>query len=336
MKSSVTMQDIADRFGVSKVTVSKALNDKEGVSDDLKERIQKTAEDMGYRFNTIARSLKNKATYNIGVVIAERFLEEDENAFYMGFYKEIAHQLDERKYSAILNMLREEDENALRLPRVYHDNKVDGMIILGQVSDAYLDLTEKMAIPIMFLDFYDEHANVDSVITDNFFGAYDLTNYLMKNGHKKIAYVGDIFATSSIQDRYLGYYKSLLEHGTMPREDYVIKDRDQRGQFIKLDLPKDMPTAFVCNCDQIAHQLIRALTEDGYDVPGDISVVSFDNSIYAKVSIPPITTVEVNVKEMSQSVINRMLAKIQDKDTHYGRIAIKGTIIHRESVRALN
>lgn len=334
MKSNVTMKDIADRFNVSKVTVSKALNDKDGVSDELKEKIQTAAEEMGYRFNSIARSLKSSATYNIGVVVAERYM--DDNAFYMGFYQELVKQLDDKHYSAILNVLLEEDELAPKVPRIYQDNKVDGIIILGQMADIYVELMDNLEIPVMFLDFYDEHANVDAVITDNFYGAYDLTNYLFKIGHKKIAYVGNIFATSSIQDRYLGYCKSLLEHRVALREDYVISDRDDvHGKFIDLVLPVEMPTAFVCNCDQIAHQLITKLQNEGFNVPQDISVVGFDNNIYAKISNPGITTVEVNIKEMSEAVINRMMSKIQDLNIDFGRIAIKGTIIHRESTKAL-
>ncbi len=336
MSHNVTMQDIADIFNVSKVTVSKALNNKEGVSDELKEKIQEKAIELGYRFNSIARSLKDNATYNIGVVVAERFIGDNANAFYMSFYQQISKQLDEKGYSAILHQLSQDDENQLVLPRIYNDNKVDGLILLGQVHDDYVDLMTKINIPVMFLDFYDEHANVDAVITDNFYGAYEMTNYLFKEGHRKIAFLGNIYSTSSIQDRFLGFYKSLLEHKVKLDDSYIISDRDDHGDYIEIIMPEDRPTAIVCNCDQIAHQLIMKLNGLGIKVPDDISVVGFDNDIYATITTPQITTIEVNIKEMSESVINRMLQKIQDKDTHFGRIAIKGTIIYRDSVKALN
>lgn len=335
MKTNITMQDIANRFDVSKVTVSKALNNKDGVSDELKKKIQNAAEEMGYRFNSIAKSLKDNATYNIGVIIAGRYVNDNASAFYMSFYQQIAKQLDERQYSAIMHILKEEDEEALVLPRIYLDNKIDGIIILGQLNDTYIELLGGISIPIMFLDFYNEHANVDSVITDNFYGAYDITNYLFSQGHKKIAYVGNLHSTSSIQDRFLGYYKSLLEHEVKLADDYVVSDRDDHGLYIELEIPKDPPTAYVCNCDQIAHELILKLQSLGINVPGDVSVVGFDNDIYAMITNPKITTIEVNTKEMTESVINRMLSKLQDKDMHFGRIAIKGTIIHRDSVKAI-
>lgn len=336
MRHNVTMQDIADIFDVSKVTVSKALNDKEGVSDDLKEKIQDKAVELGYRFNSIAKSLKDSATYNIGVVVAEKFIGNNTSAFYMSFYQEIAKQLDERHYSAILHQLKEEDEQNLVLPRIYNDNKIDGLILLGQVTDDYIDLMANLEVPVMFLDFYDEHANVDAVITDNFYGAYEITNYLFRVGHKKIAYVGNLFATSSIQDRFLGFYKSLLEHGIMVKNDYIICDRNERGDYIELKIPEDRPTAIVCNCDQVAHKLIKQLNTLGVRVPEDISVVGFDNDIYATITTPPITTIEVNMEEMTETLINNMMKKIQDKDLHFGRIAVKGTIIYRDSVKSIS
>lgn len=336
MSQNITMQDIADIFGVSKVTVSKALNDKDGVSEELKEKIQSKAQELGYRFNSIARSLNDNATYNIGVIVAERYIGENANAFYMSFYQQIAKQLDEKNYSAILHQLNEEDENNLVLPRIYKDNKVDGLILLGQVSDDYVLMMGKLNVPVMFLDFYDELADVDAVISDNFYGAYEITNYLFRVGHKKIAYVGNLFATSSIQDRFLGFYKSLLEHKVTLADDYIISDRDEHGDFIDLKLPDDKPTAIVCNCDQVAHKLIMQLNKDGIRVPEDISVVGFDNDIYATISIPPITTIEVNIKEMTEAVIKRMLSKVQDPTMEFGRIAVKGTIVHRESVKKIN
>ena len=342
MKQNITMQDIADRFGVSKVTVSKALNDKEGVSDSLKEKIQEAATEMGYRMNVIARSLKENATYNIGVIIAEHFTTTgdihktpESNSFYMNFYQEISKVLSMQRYSAILYILTEEDEHSQILPSIYMENKVDGLIILGQVNDDYVTALSETDVPLVFLDFYDELVDTDSITTDNFDGCYSLTNYLIREGHRKIAYVGNIYFTSSIQDRYLGYYKSLLEHRMDLRMDYVINDRNDRGEFVTIEYPKDMPTAFVCNCDQVANLVIRDLKRLGYKVPEDISVAGFDNSIYSSLSEPTITTVEVDTANMSQAAVDLLLKKIEGKQYAAGKQAIKGRLIIKESVRSL-
>src|SRR5699024_10336515 len=148
----------------------------------------------------------------------------------------------------------------------------------------------------------------------NFYGAYEITNNLIQQGHKDIAYVGNLYSTSSIQDRFLGYYKSLLEHQIDLKQDYVISDRDERGVFIDMELPEKMPTAFVCNCDQVARLLIERLQEDGYHVPKDCSVVGFDNDIYATLTAPQLTTVEVDIEEMAKNSVKFICEKMDDPD----------------------
>ncbi|MBW8349477.1 substrate-binding domain-containing protein [Bacillus sp. IITD106] len=332
MKNNVTMKDIAEKIGVTSVTVSKALNDKEGVSDELKEKIKRLAEEMGYRFNTAARSMKDGLSFNIGVIIPERFTGMLQS-FYLNFYQSISKVLEEQGYYGILHILRSEDEDELKLPRIYQEQKVDGFIILGQIKKPYIKKLQSVELPTVFMDFYDEEANMDAVITDNFYGAYDITNYLIRNGHEKIAYVGNIYSTSSIQDRFLGYYKSLLEHHIKLNEQYILSDRDENGKYIEIDLPEELPTAFVCNCDQVAHLLITKLKDLGYRVPEDFSVVGFDNDIYATITEPGLTTVEVNIEEMSRTAIGFIQEKIRDKDKKHGRIQIKGNIVYRDSVK---
>ncbi len=334
MKNNVTMRDIADKIGVSSVTVSKALNDKEGVSEELKQKIKDLAEEMGYRFNTVAKSMKEGYSYNIGIVIPERFIGEDQS-FYLKFYQYITKMLEDYNYYGILQMLTEEDEKNLNLPRIYYENKVDGFIILGQISTEYIDLLTENGIPKVFLDFYTDHSEIDSIITDNFYAVYELTNYLIKSGHKDIAFVGNIHSTSSIQDRFLGYYKSLLEHKLTLKNDFIISDRDERGSYIDLTIPESLPTAFVCNCDQVAFNLINKLQGLGVSVPEDCSVVGFDNDIYSTLSNPALTTVQVDIEEMAKVAVKFIIGKIKNIDKSYGRVLVKGKIVHRDSVKSL-
>ncbi|WP_411334717.1 LacI family DNA-binding transcriptional regulator [Metabacillus indicus] len=332
MKNNVTMRDIADKLGVSSVTVSKALNDKEGVGEELKLRIKALAEEMGYRYNAMAKSMKEGLSYNIGVIIPERFAGTEQSSFYLNVYKSITRILENQGYYGILHILSLSDEKQLNLPRIYNENKVDGFIILGQVRKSYIEKIQQMELPKVFLDFYDEHAEIDSVITDNFYAAYELTNYLFRNGHKEIAYVGNLYSTSSIQDRFLGYYKSLLEHNCILKQEYVINDRDENGSYIDIELPETLPTAFVCNCDQVAHNLVQKLKEVGYKVPQDCSVVGFDNDIYATITDPSLTTVEVDIEQMAINAVNFVLEKIKDQSKTFGRVLVKGKIIYRNSV----
>jgi LacI family transcriptional regulator len=331
MKNNVTMEDIAKKLKISKVTVSKALSDKEGVSEELKKIIKQTSEEMGYRYNTMAKSMKNGCSYNIGVIVAEHFVNGTPS-FYLDFYKYISLYLEGYDYYGILQVLSQVDEENLNLPKIYYEKKVDGLIILGQISKEYIEILKSIDIPVIFLDFYDENDEFDSIIVDNFFSSYEITNYLIKKGHKEIGFVGDIYATSSIQDRFLGYYKSLLEHYIVLNNDYVINDRDETGRYIELSIPKKIPTAFVCNNDVVGYNLINKLKDLGYKVPEDVSVVAFDNTIYATICEPNITSIAIDTEEMAKNAVKIIISKLKRGNKKNGRVSVKGNAIYRDSV----
>ncbi len=334
MNHKVTMRDIADRLNISSVTVSKALGDKDGVSDSLKEKIKQVAEEMGYRYNTAAKSMKDGLSYNIGVMIPERFTGTN-HSFYFRIYKYIAKILEQGGYYGIMTTLGEHEESMLTLPRLYYEQKIDGLIILGQIGKPYIEAMQEMQLPKIFLDFYDEHVEMDAVVTDNFYGAYELTNLLIRGGHRDIAYVGTLHSTSSIQDRFLGYYKSLLEHRIPLQQQWILDDRDEDGVYIDIQLPDPMPSAFVCNCDQVAHNLINKLQDLGYHVPQDYSVTGFDNDIYATLTRPPLTTVEVDIERMAKLAVQSILKKVSNPYYTFGRALVPGRVIERESAIAL-
>src|SRR5690625_2282869 len=333
MKKNITLKDIAEKLNVSSVTVSKALNDKEGVSEELREKIKEVAESMGYRMNAAAKSMRYGYSYNIGVIIPERFAGLAQS-FYLRMYQYISMALERYDYSGIMHLLTGTDEDNNCLPKIYYEKKIDGFIVLGQTKKEYLQTIKNTDIPIVFLDFYDEYDDINSVITDNFFGAYELTNYLIRKGHENIRFIGNLYSTSSIQDRFYVYYKSLLEHKLNVDQEKIVNDRDEKGTYIDIKLPEKLPTAFVCNCDHVAHNLIRKLKEMGYRVPEDCSVVGFDNDIYATITTPNLTTVEVDVEEMANTAVRFIVGKLKDPTINHGRVSIKGNIIYRDSVKA--
>jgi LacI family transcriptional regulator len=324
------MGKIAEMFNVSIVTVSKALNDKEGVSEELREKIKKAAEKLGYRPNHAAKSLKTQKVYNVGILIANRYVDSQE-AYYFSVCGEIIKKLMLLEYSGIMEILMPEDEEEMKLPRMFLERKVDGIIVLGQLEESYLRHLETIDIPMVYFDFYVNYSNIDTIISDNFFSSYQLTISLIEQGHKDIGFVGNIHSTSSIQDRFLGYYKALLENQIDLNMDYIVSDRDGLGKLIDLKLPITMPTAFVANCDQVAYKLINTLKQNGHSIPDDISVVSFDNTIYATIAQPQITTVDNNVEDMVSTATKIIIKKINNPSKTYGRILIKGNIIKRDS-----
>ncbi len=329
MKKNITMKDIATKLNISTVTVSKALTDKEGVGDELRRKIKELADEMGYRYNSLARDMKEGKSSNIGIIVSERFMKE--YGFYMNAYGYCVKALAAHNYYGIMEIISTQMEADLVVPNVLRDNKVDGLIMLGQVSAEYLHIIKASSLHFVQLDFYNEREEADAILSDNLYGSYVTTNYLVELGHKKIGFVGNKMATSSILDRYLGYYKALLENDLSFREEWIIKDRNINGEFVDLILPDTMPTAFVCNCDEVAYHLVRKLKNEGYIIPEDVSVVGFDNFIYSTLSSPAITTFEVDMKAMAEIAVETIVKRIEKPSQSNSRKVVSGKIIIRDS-----
>ncbi len=338
MAKAVKLADIAAIVNVSTVTVSKALSDQKGVSEELRARIKKLAKEMGYQTPTAARVNENK-TYNIGVLISEVFFDQTQS-FYWQLYQAVATKAASKECFTLLEVLSTQNEKDLVLPKLLREEKIDGLIIIGLLSTEFLSMIERSSkVPYICLDFYDRNYELDAVITDNYYGMYKLVNYLFDMGHRKIAYVGTLLSTNSITDRYMGYYKSMLEHGESIPEGYVINDRskDARARRVNYDfvLPLDMPTAFACNNDVTAYELIGYLKQKGYRVPEDVSVVGFDNYQVPGRSDLDITTYEVDIKEMARKTVNNLIKKITNEHYKKGMTIIEGRVVIKSSVKKI-
>ncbi len=336
MAKAVKLADIAERVGVSTVTVSKALSGQKGVSEEVREKIRSIAEDLGYQQPSAVRKSQNHKNFNIGILISERFLVKYES-FYWQMYQAVATRATAEECFTMLEVIGKAEEESSRMPKLVQERKVDGIIVIGKMMDAYQQhLNTEAGIPVIYLDYYNGREASDSVISNSYYGTYELTYYLYRMGHRKIAYVGTLLAMESITDRYFGYQKALLELGLEQKKGWVLDDRHiETGEIDTvnmLQIPKDMPTAFVCNCDLTASFLIKKLKDNGYRVPEDISVVGFDNYLYPGLSDIQITTYEVDLKEMAKKAVYNMISKISNENYKPGIHIVEGHMVLKESV----
>lgn len=336
MAKAVKLADIAERVGVSTVTVSKALSGQKGVSEEVREKIRSIAEELGYQQPSAARKSQNHKNFNIGILISERFLVKYES-FYWQMYQAVATRATAEECFTMLEVIGKAEEESSRMPKLVQERKVDGIIVIGKMMDAYLQhMNTEAGIPVIYLDYYNGREASDSVISNIYYGTYELTYYLYRMGHRKIAYVGTLLAMESITDRYFGYQKALLELGLEQKKGWVLDDRHiETGEIDTvnmLQIPKDMPTAFVCNCDLTASFLIKKLKDNGYRVPEDISVVGFDNYLYPGLSDIQITTYEVDLKEMAKKAVYNMISKISNENYKPGIHIVEGHMVLKESV----
>ncbi len=330
-RKQITLVDIANACGTSNVTVSKALAGKGGMSDELREKIIATAEEMGYTSNKSSASVNGM----IGVIIPQKFINPN-GSFYWALYNNIVHCLKQKKLSCIQENLMTEEEEELIMPAFFKTATVSGVISLGQLSEEYLEKLSAQGIPLLLLDYYSEGIDADNVVTNGFFGGYKITSYLISQGHEKIGFVGTCLATTSIFDRYMGYVKAMLEHGLPTEDKWLVEDRTKENDlFEKITFPEEMPTAFVCNCDETAFKVIRDLKILGYSVPDDISVVGYDNYLISEISEPPITTVNVDAKEMAELAVTTIIERIKNPKAPTGTYILNGKIVHKGSVKKI-
>lgn len=331
----VRLSDIAEKMGVSIVTVHNALSGNKGVSEELRIRIQEEAKAMGYQVSGAEKKQEQSKEQfkNIGVLIAENYLAQYAT-FYWKMYQDLAVIATEKRCFTAVEVLKKEDERkTLRLPACVQENRIDGLIVIGEIDKQYIRrLKAAVRVPLVFLDFYDKELAEDAVITDNFYGMYLLTEFLLEQGVEELAFVGSIFATSSIMDRYCGFMKAMMLHEKTVSPEWLIPDRDDVGQM-GFELPKVLPKGFVCNCDLAAYMLIEKLWEKGYRVPEDISVVGFDNYLYPGLQDLKITTYEVNTKAMTKVALEKVLKQIRNPRSGRGLDIVSGHVVIKQSVK---
>ena len=271
----ITMQIIADRLGITKVSVSKALNGQPGISDRLRGKIVKTALELGYSRKNIAGKQKSGS---LALVVPKRFFLENKRCQSAG--------------RALSNfVVNSREESGTELPDILKNELFDGIFVAGEIDGNYLRGLTELQIPVVLIDFYKAMMNLDCIITDNFYLGYCAANYLIERGHRSIGFVGDIRETASIMDRYYGYRKAMESNRLPVSESWHLVNNDPRTGVYTLDyaLPDPMPTAFICHCDMAAYFLIQSLGKEGFSIPGDVSVVSFDNTDLSRGTTPPLS-----------------------------------------------
>lgn len=329
----ITLKQLAQVFNVSSITISRALGNQDGVSDELKSKIVAYAKEVGY-LNADSSRVKVPKAKTVLLLIPDVFLESTISA-YISFYKNIISSLEEENIIVALKIIDENEIVNNIVPKMLSNHHVDGIILLGEVCSHFVYTLANFNVSLILLDFYDEKLSVDCVLNANFLSSYEITKHLIDLGHMRISFVGTVHATHSIQDRYMGYQKAIVNFSLPREDDHIINDRVKNGEFIDLVLPDPLPSAFVCNCDEVARRLIDKLKSMNISVPEDCSVVAFDNTEFSTNAVPHITTMASDLKTMTKACVQNIINKMLHKELKVGVISIKGNLIERDSVRDL-
>lgn len=332
-QKKVKLEDIAQRIGVSIVTVSNALKGKKGVSDEMREKIVRTAKEMGYQGASQAK--KPRSSYIIGVIVAEKYVKEFPS-FYMDIYQRIAREAVKKGHLTVLEVVTPEKENLEKPFEPFLEKKTAGLILIGELRMEYIQAIRKnYDIPVVCVDYYDVYEDMDYIVTDGFGGMNCMTELLLEEGYRDLMFAGTPAATKNITDRYLGYCKALEKAGIRDAQDHILPDRDfQNGDYrIDIELPEKLPEAFVCNCDKTAGILIEKLLERGLRVPEDVSVVGFDDYKAQLTGNLQLTTYENDERAIAQISMNTLLKRIESGHRAQGVRIVEGRIVEGNTVK---
>ncbi|WP_458459205.1 LacI family DNA-binding transcriptional regulator [Pseudobutyrivibrio sp.] len=340
-KKAVTQSRIADALGVSRNTVSKALNNEVGVSEELRKKIRDTAIEMGYNKLIVLDEKGGIYKKNIALVcIGNALVDSYWNTFIVALDK----RLKSLNYNMTLCFLEEEDDKNLRIPENLSSSYVAGIVFIGVCTKAFAKKMMQLKIPTVFIDtFWDVDINnlfSDTLLIDNYHSVYEITTRLIKDGHKRIGFLGDIYTCKSYYERFLGFRDALLDNkreydkklcaigenvaGTYTDEDYFYK------VFRAMDIK---PTAMVCCNDRYAMQFMISIKSEGYLVPEDIAVAGFDNLKESTYFYPTLTTVEGNRAQLGNRAAEQIVKRINSPDEQFELVRLQATPIFRDSTK---
>ena len=309
----LTIKDVAVRAGVSVSTVSRVLTSNAPVQDTTKRAVEDAIRELGYHPNGLARSLRNRETKTIGLIIPDVA-----NPFFPEVAKGVEETACRLGYSVILcNSGNDRAKEAMYF-RVLQERRIDGIIITGSGSlDEYAHLRERDGFPIVFLDRNAEGLDVDSVEADSYGGSCQAVRHLLELGHHQIAFVSGSSVTSTGSRRLGGYMDTLTASGIVPPPDYIMPGdftlEAGRKAGLRLLGQNPRPTAIFVASDIAAIGVMMAAESLHLSIPGDLSVVGFDNTLLSVVSRPALTTVSQPKYEMGSQASRLLIERLRKK-----------------------
>ena len=337
----ITMKDIAKRLNVSINAVSIALNDKPGVSDEMRLQILRTADEMGY-INQKKQYLSIFSKSNICVLMQSYYANTGH--FYSIVLCSIVEQAKNFGYFSILNYF---EDNDFHMPECIVDRKVAGVLVVRKISDSHLKALKKVGIPVVLVDFTSLGDPCDCVLTHNRQGGYMLTDYVVLKGYKTIGFFGDLDYSFSFQDRFMGYKQALIQNQIVSSEevDSYIEEHsflhniekyilaNEITEIVKILKSKKLPEVLICANDSNAFAVISALKDMGLKIPEDIGVTGFDDTPLCEKANPQITTVQVQKELMGQVAVSNLMDRIHRKENTPMTQLLSVKIVERASLK---
>jgi DNA-binding LacI/PurR family transcriptional regulator len=338
MGSKPTIRDVAKQAGVSIATVSYVLNNTSGevISHQVKSRVWTAVRALNYHRAAAAVSLATRRTHNIGVVLGPD-QNDVTNPFYSFIIRGIIWEVMARQYNVLFTYVESKYRGTRDRPRLIREANVAGMIFVGRVSRAALSDAQESGIAVVAVDHHPRVKKVASVQIDNIGGGELVARHFLDLGHESLAFVGHVKGISSIVlrsegfSRWFNYWGSVRGNRVevVQCDELTFADGHRRSRDL-LERNRDVTAIFAAN-DEVAAGVLRAARELGRQVPGDLSVVGFDDIVMAKYTDPPLTTVNVGKEQMGRSAVMRLLDMIEGRRSDTGEDVVPAELVVRSS-----
>jgi len=333
----VTIKDIAMMAGVSTAAVSYVINDKPGVNNETRKKIQDIIRDTGFSPNINSKRLSSGKSYNIHAV-----LDKDNprpcKLYYLGVISHIIEELSKFEYNLIVSYVSRQD-TALAVMDVINKKNADGIFFFQMVDENLLGEIAGKGIPCIVVDNREIYTELAHVSVDYSLAAYTATHHLIRNGHKKVAYVGMQKTPYFCQQTLDGYKKALKEADIPFNEGYVIYgDFEKESTHPALEAllsSGDIPTAFFCVEDFYAVCVLHYIKKLGFSVPDDISMIALDDMILSEYTDPALTTIRLSETELAKNAVRMIMDLAQGRESESCVIRSDHLII-RESIKKID
>ncbi|MBQ9119786.1 MAG: LacI family DNA-binding transcriptional regulator [Lachnospiraceae bacterium] len=337
----VTIQDVARELNLSRNTVAKALNNSDTVAYETRYMVIEKACEMGYQKVSPAAlnefKIKNAQTEQKTILVMGR---KEVTVFWNSVVIGISDAVNKNGCRLRINFVNEEDEKNLVLPKEFEEG-IDGIIMITVFSDAYMDEILKKKLPIVCLDapeWRDEKVrNVDILLMEGQESVRRITNTLIKQGRKRIGFIGDITYCRTMKERFQGYLTALREAGMEQSEELMAVAHTEGRYYWPQEVERyidglaELPDAVVCANDAIAFLVIRTLKARGLRVPEDVAVTGFDNEEELSRGEPFLTTVKVGNQRLGRRLVAQLLFRMQNPDLPRETVVVDSMVIYRES-----
>jgi LacI family transcriptional regulator len=312
MNKKISIVDIANLLNISKTTVSFILNGRaqeKRISEELVQKVLKLVKEVGYKPNSLAKSLRTGKSNIIGLMV-----EDISNPFFANIARLIEDRAYEKGYRIIYCSTDNDTEKTQDLITMFRDRHVDGYIMAPprNIEEDVQDLI-KSGLPVVMFDRYLPNVDTDYVIVDNQFSTYSATRHLIEQGYGKIAYITFSSEQTQMLDRMNGYKNALKEDKL---KTYIKEiDFNRNEELIKEPLSaylKKNPgiDAILFGTDHIGTCGLKVINQLGLKVPEDLAIVSFDDYDVFELHSPSVTAIAQPIEAIADNVISLLLKKL--------------------------